>query len=55
MEKCFGYDRISQKNEVAELREMLEALRSENRDLCEKLGQEVNGDGIPSLEVTYRS
>ena len=32
--------------EEAELREMLETLRSENRYLREKLGQEVAGDGV---------
>ena len=46
MKKCFGNGRISRKDDVAELREMLESLRSENRYLREKLGREVNGDGV---------
>ena len=46
MEKCFGNGRISRKDDVAELHEMLETLRSENRYLREKLGREVDGNGV---------
>ena len=46
MEKCFGHGRIARKEDVAELRERLESLRSENRYLRERLGQERVDDGV---------
>lgn len=47
--KCFGYGRISRKDDVVKLLEMLETLRPENRYPREKLGWEVSGDGVPAL------